>query len=112
VPCLSHHLADEEDTASEDEEKAAGWGQEDTYIVDCPCGVTFDDGHMMIECENCKVWAHTECLQMQMVGGQGLNVWCWLLLGLPVLRRPVRACRSLWLECVSACGSGQWHSCT
>lgn len=78
---------DEEDTASEDEEKAAGWGQEDTYIVDCPCGVTFDDGHMMIECENCKVWAHTECLQMQMVSG-----WpgppC-VALCLPVLPGPV-----------------------
>jgi hypothetical protein len=66
----------EEETASEEEEKAPGWGQEDTYIVDCPCGVTFDDGHMMIECENCKVWAHTECLQMQMVGGGCCGCCC------------------------------------
>jgi hypothetical protein len=79
APCAGA-ATDEEDTASEDEEKAAGWGQEDTYIVDCPCGVTFDDGHMMIECENCKVWAHTECLQMQMVGARVVP----LVLGVPV----------------------------
>lgn len=27
----------------------------DTGMVDCPCGVTFDDGQAMIECERCKV---------------------------------------------------------
>ncbi|GMH45269.1 hypothetical protein BSKO_13226 [Bryopsis sp. KO-2023] len=36
------------------------------YVVDCPCGVTFDDGDMMIECECCKTWAHVDCLKAQM----------------------------------------------
>lgn len=40
---------------------------EHTYVVECPCGVTYDDGQMMIECETCKAWAHNACLQAQMV---------------------------------------------
>eukprot|EP00775_Hariotina_reticulata_P003914 gene3914-4168_t len=40
---------------------------EDTYIVECACGIQFDDGNLMIECEHCKAWAHTACLQKQMV---------------------------------------------
>lgn len=39
----------------------------DSYVVDCPCGVTYDDGQMMIECECCKAWAHIDCLKVQMV---------------------------------------------
>lgn len=39
---------------------------EDSYIVECPCGVKYDDGQMMIECEICKVWAHVKCLRAQM----------------------------------------------
>lgn len=35
-----------------------------SYIVSCPCGVRHDDGQMMIECEDCKCWAHVNCLQM------------------------------------------------
>ena len=27
----------------------------DSGMVDCPCGVTSDDGEAMIECERCKV---------------------------------------------------------
>ena len=27
----------------------------DSGMVDCPCGVTCDDGQAMIECERCKV---------------------------------------------------------
>ena len=27
----------------------------DSSMVDCPCGVTHDDGEAMIECERCKV---------------------------------------------------------
>lgn len=40
---------------------------DDAYIVECPCGIQFDDGHLMIECEHCRCWAHTACLQAQMV---------------------------------------------
>jgi len=40
---------------------------EDSYIVECACGIQFDDGNLMIECEHCKAWAHTACLQKQMV---------------------------------------------
>ncbi|CAD7702283.1 unnamed protein product [Ostreobium quekettii] len=39
---------------------------EESYIVDCPCGVTYDDGQMMIECELCKAWAHIACLKAQL----------------------------------------------
>ncbi len=38
--------------------KAATAGKQedrDSGMVDCPCGVTFDDGQAMIECERCKV---------------------------------------------------------
>jgi hypothetical protein len=45
---------------------------EDTYVVECACGTQVDDGHLMIECESCKAWAHTACLQAQMVS-------CWAL---------------------------------
>ncbi|BDA45575.1 probable single myb histone 3 at N-terminal half [Coccomyxa sp. Obi] len=41
-------------------------GDGETGMVDCPCGVTYDDGQGMIECERCKVWAHLLCLQLQM----------------------------------------------
>lgn len=34
-------------------------------VVDCPCGVNYDDGLMMIECERCKTWAHVQCLKAQ-----------------------------------------------
>ena len=27
----------------------------DSGMVECPCGVTCDDGQAMIECERCKV---------------------------------------------------------
>jgi hypothetical protein len=40
---------------------------EDSYVVECACGTQVDDGHLMIECESCKAWAHTACLQAQMV---------------------------------------------
>ncbi|KAK9904272.1 hypothetical protein WJX75_008209 [Coccomyxa subellipsoidea] len=40
--------------------------ERDSGMVDCPCGITFDDGQAMIECERCKVWAHLVCLQVQM----------------------------------------------
>merc|ERR1719199_2263492 len=34
------------------------------WIVDCPgCGVTYDDGEEMVECEACNVWAHVSCLK-------------------------------------------------
>ena len=29
--------------------------EKDSGMVDCPCGVTYDDGQAMIECERCKV---------------------------------------------------------
>jgi hypothetical protein len=55
---------------------AAGEGQgtvgEDSYIVDCPCGVRYDDGAMMVECEVCKTWAHIDCLQQQASSQPGI----------------------------------------
>ncbi len=30
-------------------------------MVDCPCGITHDDGQAMIECERCKVGAAKLC---------------------------------------------------
>lgn len=36
------------------------WGDE-SWIVDCPCGVSFDDGEEMVECDECGVWVHTAC---------------------------------------------------
>lgn len=36
---------------------------EGLYIVSCLCGVTYDDGAMMIECEGCGTWVHLACLQ-------------------------------------------------
>lgn len=41
----------------------AHWKEEDEeWTVDCPCGVQTDDGHPMIECEVCNVWAHIHCI--------------------------------------------------
>lgn len=41
----------------------ASWKEEDEeWTVDCPCGVQTDDGHPMIECEVCNVWAHIHCI--------------------------------------------------
>lgn len=36
---------------------------EGVYMVSCLCGVTYDDGAMMIECEGCGTWVHLACLQ-------------------------------------------------
>eukprot|EP00210_Caulerpa_lentillifera_P006454 g6166.t1 len=33
------------------------------YTVACLCGVDHDDGQRMIECEKCKEWVHTACLE-------------------------------------------------
>ncbi|XP_068649589.1 uncharacterized protein [Aristolochia californica] len=33
-----------------------GW-----WTVDCICGVTFDDGEEMVNCDECGVWVHTRC---------------------------------------------------
>jgi hypothetical protein len=52
---------------NEEAEEDAGDEADDAYIVECPCGIQYDDGHLMIECEHCKAWAHTACLQAQMV---------------------------------------------
>lgn len=50
----------------------------DSGMVDCPCGVTVDDGEAMIECERCKVrklqhrrfWASARV---------AVTVWCGVL---------------------------------
>lgn len=40
---------------------------EEGYVVRCQgCGIKYDDGQAMIECEMCKVWAHIDCLKKQM----------------------------------------------
>jgi hypothetical protein len=43
-------------------------------VVECACGTQVDDGHLMIECESCKAWAHTACLQAQMVSSAALQL--------------------------------------
>ncbi|KAM7256828.1 hypothetical protein ACFE04_012569 [Oxalis oulophora] len=32
-----------------------------SWTVDCICGVTFDDGEEMVNCDDCGVWVHTRC---------------------------------------------------
>ncbi|KAL5726754.1 hypothetical protein ACHQM5_000019 [Ranunculus cassubicifolius] len=32
-----------------------------SWTVDCVCGVNFDDGEEMVDCDDCKVWMHTRC---------------------------------------------------
>ncbi|KAI3918415.1 hypothetical protein MKX01_041735 [Papaver californicum] len=34
-----------------------------SWTVDCSCGVTFDDGEEMVNCDECGVWVHTRCSQ-------------------------------------------------
>lgn len=36
------------------------WG-DGSWIVDCACGVNFDDGEEMVSCDECGVWVHTRC---------------------------------------------------
>ncbi|KAL2611699.1 hypothetical protein R1flu_023391 [Riccia fluitans] len=38
--------------------------EDESWIVDCPCGVNFDDGDEMIECDECGVWVHTACCRV------------------------------------------------
>jgi hypothetical protein len=39
------------------------WNDE-SWTVDCPCGVSFDDGEEMVECDECGVWVHTACCRV------------------------------------------------
>ncbi|KAK6146526.1 hypothetical protein DH2020_020395 [Rehmannia glutinosa] len=32
-----------------------------SWTVDCSCGVNFDDGKEMVDCDECGVWVHTRC---------------------------------------------------
>ncbi|KAL5551500.1 hypothetical protein UlMin_001676 [Ulmus minor] len=32
-----------------------------SWTVDCVCGVNFDDGEEMVNCDECSVWVHTRC---------------------------------------------------
>ncbi|XP_004309526.1 PREDICTED: uncharacterized protein LOC101300304 [Fragaria vesca subsp. vesca] len=34
---------------------------DESWTVDCLCGVTFDDGEEMVNCDECGVWVHTRC---------------------------------------------------
>lgn len=34
---------------------------EESWTVDCVCGVNFDDGEEMVNCDVCGVWVHTRC---------------------------------------------------
>lgn len=34
-------------------------------VVRCSCGAREDDGEMMVECEDCKEWAHVDCIVSQ-----------------------------------------------
>lgn len=33
----------------------------ESWTVDCVCGVNFDDGKEMVDCDECGVWVHTWC---------------------------------------------------
>lgn len=35
--------------------------EEEPWTVDCVCGVNFDDGEEMVNCDECGVWVHTRC---------------------------------------------------
>ncbi|CDP12244.1 unnamed protein product [Coffea canephora] len=35
--------------------------EEESWTVDCVCGVNFDDGEEMVKCDECGVWVHTRC---------------------------------------------------
>ncbi|GAQ85164.1 RING/FYVE/PHD zinc finger superfamily protein [Klebsormidium nitens] len=48
-----------EDNTSESED----WG-DDGWTVACPCGITYDDGEEMVECDACRVWVHTRCCRV------------------------------------------------
>ena len=41
--------------------------ERDSGMVDCPCGVTYDDGQAMIECERCKVGISQKSEQNQVL---------------------------------------------
>lgn len=32
--------------------------------MDCPCGINYDDGEKMVECDECGVWVHTACCRV------------------------------------------------
>ncbi|GER56139.1 RING/FYVE/PHD zinc finger superfamily protein [Striga asiatica] len=32
-----------------------------SWTVDCVCGVNYDDGEEMVDCDECGVWVHTRC---------------------------------------------------
>ncbi|CAL1373723.1 unnamed protein product [Linum trigynum] len=32
-----------------------------SWTVDCICGVNFDDGEEMVNCDECGAWVHTRC---------------------------------------------------
>lgn len=49
----------------------SGSDSEDSYVVQCVCGATEDDGTMMIECEGCKTWCHVTCLEKRMDSEHG-----------------------------------------
>ncbi|CAN4127115.1 unnamed protein product [Withania somnifera] len=34
-----------------------------SWTVDCVCGVNFDDGEEMVNCDDCGVWVHTRCVR-------------------------------------------------
>ncbi|KAF5477970.1 hypothetical protein F2P56_004573 [Juglans regia] len=34
---------------------------DESWTVDCLCGVNFDDGEEMVNCDECGVWVHTRC---------------------------------------------------
>ncbi|CAO2837800.1 unnamed protein product [Amaranthus hypochondriacus] len=34
-----------------------------SWTVDCICGVNFDDGEEMVNCDECGVWVHTRCFR-------------------------------------------------
>ncbi|KAF9667055.1 hypothetical protein SADUNF_Sadunf16G0293100 [Salix dunnii] len=34
---------------------------DESWTVDCVCGVNFDDGEEMVNCDDCGVWVHTRC---------------------------------------------------
>lgn len=56
---LGDDMGRSEDNTSESED----WG-DDGWTVACPCGITYDDGEEMVECDACRVWVHTRCCRV------------------------------------------------
>lgn len=76
----------------------------DSGMVECPCGVTRDDGQAMIECERCKVGTQQPKLMDINVLNEVMMFKMYLLLGLEICDLPSLAsfhsveCTPCWAQ--------------